>query len=263
VKCSYAKRVNKYWLGWNASWLKSLSVVKIDVCKLISLTNAQTLDEHRHTREKLKGNEVLCMTNLDVPKMIPILPRHCLIYDPDSSPSVTVLYMILILPRHAQSYIWSWFFTVMYSLIYDPDSSPSVPNNTGTDLKNNWNLSLIQYFILPFMGHFYIAWQFSLYGEESGYSQPVLLLPVFVLVGKKIFINFLPTNFKQFEKLKYNEQLCNPWNKRGCFYGSKLLCIFLSTRWWLGTVLNFRRVLCQTQKSSSVVFYVIKIVCRK
>jgi hypothetical protein len=38
VKCSYAKRVNEYWLGWNASWLKSLSVVKIDVCKLISMT---------------------------------------------------------------------------------------------------------------------------------------------------------------------------------------------------------------------------------
>ena len=36
--------------------------------------------------------------------MIPILPRHCLIYDPDSSPSCTVLYMIPILPRH--SYIW-------------------------------------------------------------------------------------------------------------------------------------------------------------
>jgi hypothetical protein len=126
VKCSYAKRVNKYWLGWNASWLKSLSVVKIDVCKLISLTNAQTLDEHRHTREKLKGNEVLCMTNLDVPTMIPILPRHCLIYDPDSSLSVTVLYMILILPRHALFYIWSWFFPVIHCLIYDTDSSPSL-----------------------------------------------------------------------------------------------------------------------------------------
>ena len=55
--------------------------------------------------------------------MILILPRHCLIYDPDSSPSlsyiwswffpITVLYMILILPRHC--------------IIYDPDSSPSVP----------------------------------------------------------------------------------------------------------------------------------------
>ena len=42
-------------------------MVKIDVCKLISLTNAQTLDEHRRTREKLKGDEVLCMTNLVVP----------------------------------------------------------------------------------------------------------------------------------------------------------------------------------------------------
>jgi hypothetical protein len=75
--------------------------------------------------------------------MILILPRHCLLYDPDSSPSlsyiwfwffpVTVLYMILILP--CQFYIWSWFFpiTVLYMililpcqcLIYDPDSSPS------------------------------------------------------------------------------------------------------------------------------------------
>jgi hypothetical protein len=78
--------------------------------------------------------------------MILILPRHCLIYDPDSSPSL--LYMILNLPRHALSYIWSWFFlvTVLYvililprhcplymilnlprhCLIYDPDSSPSL-----------------------------------------------------------------------------------------------------------------------------------------
>jgi hypothetical protein len=75
--------------------------------------------------------------------MILILPRHCILYDPDSSPSlsyiwfwffpVTVLYMILILP--CQFYIWSWFFpiTVLYMililpcqcLIYDPDSSPS------------------------------------------------------------------------------------------------------------------------------------------
>jgi hypothetical protein len=38
--------------------------------------------------------------------MILIFPLHCLIYDPDSSPSCTVLYMILILPRHALSYIW-------------------------------------------------------------------------------------------------------------------------------------------------------------
>jgi hypothetical protein len=69
----------------------------------------------------------------------------CLIYDPDSSPSlsyiwswffnVTVIYMILILPRHcliydpdfppSLSYIWSWFFPVMHCLVYDPDSSPS------------------------------------------------------------------------------------------------------------------------------------------
>jgi hypothetical protein len=53
-------------------------------------------------------------------------------------------------------YIWSWFFpvTVLYMT------------------KNNWNLSFIHYlFILPFMGHLYIAWQFSPYGsdgEESG-----------------------------------------------------------------------------------------------
>jgi hypothetical protein len=31
------------------------------------MTNAQTLDEHRHTREKLKDDEILCMANLDVP----------------------------------------------------------------------------------------------------------------------------------------------------------------------------------------------------
>ena len=73
--------------------------------------------------------------------MILILPRHYLIYDPDSSPSCTVLYMILILPRHCLIYM----------------------------TKNNWNLSFIHYFfILPFI--FYIVWQFSPYGEESGYS---------------------------------------------------------------------------------------------
>ena len=42
--------------------------------------------------------------------MILIFPRHCLIYDPDSSPSL--------------SYIWSWFFPV--TLTYDPESSPSL-----------------------------------------------------------------------------------------------------------------------------------------
>ena len=30
------------------------------------MTNAQTLDEHRHTREKLKGDDILFMTNMDV-----------------------------------------------------------------------------------------------------------------------------------------------------------------------------------------------------
>jgi hypothetical protein len=60
--------------------------------------------------------------------MISILPSHCLIYDPDSSPSlsyiwsrffpVTVLYMILNLPSHC--------------LIYDPDSSPSLSYKTVT-----------------------------------------------------------------------------------------------------------------------------------
>jgi hypothetical protein len=74
--------------------------------------------------------------------MILILPRHCLINDPDSSPSlsyiwswffpVTVLYMIPILPRHcliydpdssqSLSYIWSWFFpvTVLYMILILP-----------------------------------------------------------------------------------------------------------------------------------------------
>ena len=97
-----------------------------------------------------------------------ILPRHYLICDPDSSPPlsyiwswffpVTVLYMILILPRHC--------------LIYDPDSSPWVPNNT--DLKDNWNLSFIQYLELHFTVHgtfIYIAWQFSPYGEEEILTQ--------------------------------------------------------------------------------------------
>jgi hypothetical protein len=96
--------------------------------------------------------------------MILILPCHCLIYDPDSSPSCTVLYMILNLPRHcliydpesfpSLPYIWSWFFPVTVLYI----------------TKNNWNLSFIHYFfILPFMEHLYIAWQFSPYREESGY----------------------------------------------------------------------------------------------
>ena len=97
-----------------------------------------------------------------------ILPHHYLIYDTDSSSPlsyiwswffpVTVLYMILILPRHC--------------LIYDPDSSPWVPNNT--DLKDNWNLSFIQYLELHFTVHgtfIYIAWQFSPYGEEEILTQ--------------------------------------------------------------------------------------------
>ena len=154
--------------------------------------------------------------------MILILPRHYLIYDPDSSPPlsyiwfwffpVTILYMILILPRHclihdpdsspSLSYIWSWFFpvTVLYMililprdcLIYDHDSSPSVPNNTdlkdnwnlsfiqylelhlNTDLKVNWNISFIQYLELHFTVHgifIYITWQFSPYGEEEVLTQ--------------------------------------------------------------------------------------------
>jgi hypothetical protein len=79
--------------------------------------------------------------------MILILPRHCLIYDTDSSPAL--------------SYIWSWFFpvTVLYMnlilprhcLIYDPDSSPSVPNIT--DIKDNWYLSFIQCLELHFTVH--------------------------------------------------------------------------------------------------------------
>jgi hypothetical protein len=83
--------------------------------------------------------------------MILNLPHHCNIYDRDSSPSL--------------SYIWSWFFPVMHCIIFDPDSSLSLSYMT----KNNWNLSFIHYFfILPFMGHLYIAWQFSPYVEESG-----------------------------------------------------------------------------------------------
>jgi hypothetical protein len=79
-------------------------------------------------------------------------------YDPDSSPSL--------------SYIWSWFFPFMHCLIYDPDSSPSLLYMT----KNNWNLSFIHYFfILPFMGHLYIAWQFPLYREESWYSRYIII----------------------------------------------------------------------------------------
>jgi hypothetical protein len=76
--------------------------------------------------------------------MILILPRHCLLYDPDSSPSlsyiwfwffpVTVLYMILILPRHCLIYDPDSSLSVLYMililphhcLIYDPDSSLSV-----------------------------------------------------------------------------------------------------------------------------------------
>ena len=91
---------------------------------------------------------------------------------------VTVLYMILILPRHC--------------LIYDHDSSPSVPNNTNlkdnwnlssiqylelhfnTDLKVNWNISFIQYLEVHFTVHgifIYITWQFSPYGEEEVLTQ--------------------------------------------------------------------------------------------
>ena len=65
---------------------------------------------------KNANTQLICSSD-----MILILPRHCLLYDPDSSPSL--------------SYIWFWFFpvTVLYMililpcqcLIYDPDSSPS------------------------------------------------------------------------------------------------------------------------------------------
>jgi len=44
---------------------KSRSVVKIDVCTLTSMANVRILDERRPTREKRKGDEVLCMTKLD------------------------------------------------------------------------------------------------------------------------------------------------------------------------------------------------------
>jgi hypothetical protein len=53
--------------------------------------------------------------------MILVLPRHCLKYDPDSSPSLS--YMMLILPCQ---YLVSWCFPVMHCLICEPDSSPSL-----------------------------------------------------------------------------------------------------------------------------------------
>ena len=118
--------------------------------------------------------------------MILILPCHCLIYDHDFSPSCTALYMIMILPRHVLPDIWSWFFpvTVLYMT------------------KNNWNLSFIHYFfILPFMGHLYIAWQFSPYGEESGY-RPHFIGYICILISVsstyanilKYHIQGMPTN---------------------------------------------------------------------
>jgi hypothetical protein len=57
-----------------------------------------------HIYTTVTGNTVLYM--------ILILPRHCLIYDPDLSTSL--------------SYIWSWFFPVIHCLIYDPDFSTSL-----------------------------------------------------------------------------------------------------------------------------------------
>jgi len=39
--------------------------MKIDVCTLTSVANVRILDERRPTREKRKGDEVLCMTKLD------------------------------------------------------------------------------------------------------------------------------------------------------------------------------------------------------
>jgi hypothetical protein len=67
--------------------------------------------------------------------MILNLPRHCIIYDPDSSPSL--------------SYIWSWFFLVMHCLIYDPDSSPS--------LSYIWQ-KIIEIFPLFITYSFYRSW---------------------------------------------------------------------------------------------------------
>ena len=40
-------------------------MVKIDVCTLTSVANVRILEECRLTREKRKGDEVLCMTKLD------------------------------------------------------------------------------------------------------------------------------------------------------------------------------------------------------
>ena len=40
-------------------------MVKIDVCTLTSMANVRILEERRPTREKRKGDEVLCMTKLD------------------------------------------------------------------------------------------------------------------------------------------------------------------------------------------------------
>ena len=54
--------------------LKSLSEVKIDVCKLTRLANARILDERRHAHEQRKGGEHLYMTKLDVLMIVNIPP---------------------------------------------------------------------------------------------------------------------------------------------------------------------------------------------
>ena len=54
-KMGIDKWLNEYWLCWNTSWLKSLPVMKIDVCLLTIWANAQMLDEHKPTCEKHGG----------------------------------------------------------------------------------------------------------------------------------------------------------------------------------------------------------------
>jgi hypothetical protein len=75
--------------------------------------------------------------------MILILPRHCLIYDPDSSLSLSYN-MILNLPRH--SHIWSWFFPV--TVISQALVARTTPLFSNFLFTNLFSIKCLYFFII-------------------------------------------------------------------------------------------------------------------
>ena len=75
--------------------------------------------------------------------MILILPRHGLIYDPDSSLSLSYN-MILNLPRH--SHIWSWFFPV--TVISQALVARTTPLFSNFLFTNLFSIKCLYFFII-------------------------------------------------------------------------------------------------------------------